>query len=92
MKAMFSVNISKGFAKWVEMSDSITEEAEKLGVKVDWAGCNPEETNVFIILDMQVAAQMKTFGEREDIAKAREEAGVDVSSTTLISMIDGVYP
>ena len=92
MKAMFSVNISKGFAKWVEMNDSITEEAEKLGVKVDWAGCNPQETKVFIILDMQDADQMKTFGEREDIAKAREDAGVDVSSTTLISMIDGVYP
>ena len=92
MKAMFSVNISKGFAKWVEMSDSITEEAEKLRIKVDWAGCNPEETKVFIILDMQDADQMKTFGEREDIAKAREDAGVDVSSTTLISMIDGVYP
>ena len=92
MKAMFSVNISKGFAKWVEMSDSITEEAEKLGIKVDWAGCNPEETKVFIILDMQDADQLKTFGEREDIAKAREDAGVDVSSTTLISMIDGVYP
>lgn len=92
MKAMFSVNISKGFAKWVEMSDSITEEAEKLGIKIDWAGCNPEETKVFIILDTQDADQMKTFGEREDIAKAREDAGVDVSSTTLISMIDGVYP
>ena len=34
MKAMFSVNISKGFAKWVEMSDSITEEAEKLGISL----------------------------------------------------------
>ena len=28
----------------------------------------------------------------EDIAKAREDAGVDVSSTTLISMIGEVYP
>ena len=92
MKAMLSVNISKGFAKWVEMSDSITEESEKLGIKVDWAGCIPEETKVFIILDMQDADQLKTFGEREDITKAREDAGVDVSSTTLISMIDGVYP
>ena len=62
MKAMLSVNISKGFAKWVEMSDSITEESEKLGIKVDWAGCNPEETKVFIIMDMQDADQMKAFG------------------------------
>ena len=29
---------------------------------------------------------------RANLAKAREDAGVDVSSTTLISMIEGVYP
>ena len=89
---MLSVNISKGFAKWVEMSDLITEESEKLGIKVDWAGCNPEETKVFIIMDVQDADQLKIFGEREDISKLREEGGVDVSSTTIISMIDRVYP
>ena len=90
-KGLFSVNISKGFAKWVEMSDIIAKDAQDVGVKVDWAGCNPDETKVFIILDMKDADQMKTFGEREDIAKAREDAGVDVSSTTLISFIDGEY-
>ena len=41
---------------------------------------------------MKDTDQMKTFGEREDIAKTREDAGADVSSTTLISMIDRVYP
>ena len=30
---------------------------------------------------------MKTFGERPDVAKRREEAGADVSSTTVISPI-----
>ena len=41
MKGLFSVNISKGFAKWVEMSHAIIKEVEALGgVKVDWAGCN----------------------------------------------------
>ena len=32
-------------------------------------------------------SQMKTFGERPDIVKARTEAGVAVSSTTVISPI-----
>ena len=76
----------------LEMIDAIAKEVEELRVKVDWAECNPDETKVFIILDMKDADQMKTFGEREDIARAREDAGVDVSSTTLISMIDEVYP
>ena len=30
---------------------------------------------------------MKTFGEREDVAKARADAGADVASTTIISPI-----
>ena len=34
-----------------------------------------------------VASQMKTFGERPDIMKARTEAGADVASTTVISPI-----
>jgi hypothetical protein len=40
MKGLFSVNISKGFAKWVEMSHAIINAVEAVGVKVDWAGCN----------------------------------------------------
>jgi len=30
---------------------------------------------------------MKIFGERENVAKAREEAGADVASTKIISSI-----
>ena len=40
---------------------------------------------------MQDPIQMKTFGEREDIARAREEAGADVSSTKIISTIGKDY-
>ncbi len=35
--------------------------------------------------------QMKTFGEREDVAKIRAEAGVDVASTKVISPIGEDY-
>ena len=34
---------------------------------------------------------MKTFGEREDIAKARAEAGAIVESTQIISPIGQMY-
>jgi hypothetical protein len=40
---------------------------------------------------MQDASQMKTFGERPGIVKARTEAGADVSSTTVISPIEEVW-
>ena len=40
-----------------------------------------------MIVHMQDASQMKTFGERPDIVKTRTEAGAAVSSTTVISSI-----
>ena len=91
MKMLVTVNISKGFAPWIQMSKDLTSEMEKAGVKMIWAGTNPEESKVFAVIEMQNADQMKTFGEREDVAKARAEAGADVASTTVISPIGEDY-
>ena len=44
-----------------------------------------------MLVEMKDPEQMKTFGEREDIAKARAEAGADVASTTVISPIGEHY-
>jgi len=91
MKMLVTVNISKGFATWVQMSKDMTPEMEKVGAKLIWAGTNPDESKVFALIEMQDPEQMKTFGEREDIAKARAEAGADVASTTVISPIGEHY-
>ena len=91
MKILVTVNISKGFATWVQMSKDMTPEMEKVGVKMIWAGTNPDESKVFVLVEMQDPEQMKTFGEREHVAKARAEAGADVASTTVISPIGEHY-
>jgi len=91
MKMLVTVDISKGFATWVQMSKDMAPEMEKVGVKAIWAGTNPDESKVFVLVDMQDPEQMKAFGEREDIAKARAEAGADVASTTVISPIGEHY-
>ena len=91
MKMLVTVNISKGFATWVQMTKDMTPEMEKVGAKMVWAGTNPDESKVFVLVDMQDPEQMKTFGEREDVAKARAEAGADVASTTVISPIGEHY-
>ncbi len=87
MKMLVTVNISKGFSRWKQMAESLNPEMEKAGVKMVWAGTNPDENKIFMVVDMKDPAQMKTFGERPDIVKARTEAGADVSSTTVISPI-----
>ena len=91
MKMLVTVNISKGFATWVQMSKDMAPEMEKVGVKMVWAGTNPDESKVVVLVHMQDPEQMKTFGEREDIAKARADAGADVASTTVISPIGEHY-
>tara|TARA_A100001011_G_scaffold205861_1_gene213986 strand:- start:568 stop:849 length:282 start_codon:yes stop_codon:yes gene_type:complete len=87
MKMLVTVNISKGFKIWKEMAKSLNPEMQKVGVRMVWAGTNTDESQVYMVVDMQDPAQMKTFGEREDVARARTEAGADVASTTVISPI-----
>ena len=57
------------------------------GAKVIWAAANPDETSIYVMMDVPNAELMQTFGLREDIKKAREGAGADVSSTTVITPI-----
>jgi hypothetical protein len=87
VRMLMTINISKGFKVWSEMAKSLEPEMNKVGAKMVWAGANPDESAVFVVMEMQDPSQIKTFGERPDIAKRREEAGADVTSTTMISPI-----
>ena len=84
---LVTVKISKGFKTWTEMAKSFEDEMPMEGAKIIWAAANPDETSIFVMMDVPDPEFMKTFGERPDVAKRREEAGDDVSSTTVISPI-----
>ena len=43
MKLLVTGNITKGFASWVQMQDGLAPEMEKIGIKLIWAGTNPDE-------------------------------------------------
>ena len=91
MKMLITVDISKGFAAWEQMAKGMAPEMEKVGVKMVWGGTNPDESKVFVLVEMDDPEQMQTFGEREDVAKARAEGGEDVASTTVFSPIGEHY-
>ena len=84
---LVTVKISKGFKTWTEMAKSFEDEVGEKGAKIVWAAANPDETSVYVMMDVPDAEFMKTFGERPDVVKRREEAGADVSSTTIITQI-----
>ena len=84
---LVTVNISKGFKTWTDMVKSMEEKTGAEGAKMVWAGTNPDETAVYMMIDVPNTEFMQTFGLREDVKKAREEAGADVASTTIITSI-----
>ena len=84
---LVTVKISKGFKVWTDMAKSLEKEAGEQGAKVIWAGTNPDETSIYVMMDVPDPEFMQTFGLRPDVKKAREEAGADVSSTTVITPI-----
>ena len=53
MKMLVTVNISKGFDRWKQMASSLNPEMEKVGVKMIWAGTNPDESKIFMVVDMK---------------------------------------
>ena len=84
---LVTVKISKGFKVWTDMAKSLEKEAGEQGAKVIWAGTNPDETSIYVMMDVPDPEFMQTFGLRPDVKKAREDAGADVSSTTVITPI-----
>ena len=84
---LVTVKISKGFETWTKMAQKMEKEMGSEGAKIVWAATNPDETSVYVMMDVPNPGFMQTFGLREDVKKAREEAGADVSTTTVITPI-----
>tara|TARA_B100001175_G_C19390540_1_gene581206 strand:+ start:89 stop:373 length:285 start_codon:yes stop_codon:yes gene_type:complete len=87
VRMLMTIKISKGWKTWSEMAKSLEPQMNETGAKIIWAGSNPDETAVYVLVEMKDPSYVKTFGERPDIVAIREEAGADVSSTTVISPI-----
>jgi len=87
---LVTIKISKGWQIWSEMAKGLEPQMNEAGSRIIWAGCNADETAVYVLVEMKDPSYIKTFGEREDIVAIREAAGADVSSTTPIAQI-GVY-
>ena len=84
---LVTVNISKGFKTWTKMAKTMQDFAGTEGAKIIWAAANPDETAVYVMMDVPNPEFMQSFGLREDVKKAREDAGADVASTTVITQI-----
>ena len=88
---LVTINISKGWDTWSKMVKGLEPKMNEVGSKVLWAGCNADETAVYVLVEMNDPSFIKSFGEREDIVAIREAGGADVSSTTPVTQISHYF-
>ena len=84
---LVTVNISKGWDTWSEMAKDLEPQMNEVGSKILWAGCDTDETAVYILVEMNETTVIKTLGEMTGFVAIKEATGTDVSSTTSIAKI-----
>ena len=73
------------------MAKSLELRMNEVGSKILWAGCNAEETAVYVLVETKDPSFLKSFGEQEEIEAISEAGCTDVSSTTLITQISNYF-
>ena len=73
---LVTINISKGGETWSQMAKGLEPRMNKVGAKILWAGCNADETAVYVLVEMKDPSFLKSFGEQEEIVAIREKGGV----------------
>ena len=73
------------------MAKGLEPRMNEAGSKILWAGCNADESAVYVLVEMKDPSFLKSFGEQEEIVAIREEGGADVSSTTPITQISNYF-
>ena len=88
---LVTINISKGWKTWSQMAKGLESRMNEVGSKILWAGCNADETAVYVLVEMKDPSFLKSFGEQDEIVAIREAGGADVSSTTPITQISNYF-
>ena len=73
------------------MAKGLEPRMNEVGSKILWAGCNADESAVYVLVEMNDPSFLKSFGEQEEIVAIREAGGADVSSTTPITEISNYF-
>ena len=88
---LLTVNISNGWNTWCQMAKGLEPSMNEVGSKILWAGCNVDESTVYVLVEMKDPSFLKSFGEQQEIVAIREAGGADVSSTTPITEISNYF-
>ena len=88
---LVKINNTKGWNTWCQMAKGLEPRMNEVGSKILWAGCNADESAVYVLVEMKDPSFLKSFGEQQEIVAIREAGGADVSSTTPITEISNYF-
>ena len=49
---LVTINISKGWETWSQMAKGLEPRMNEVGSKILWAGCNADESAVYVLVEM----------------------------------------
>ena len=87
MKFLSTFKINKGFDIWLKLVDELQSYTKKYELKMIFACTNDEETRVWDMGEANNAELVTDFLNDQEVINMRTEAGVDLESSEVLSMI-----
>jgi len=87
MKFLTTFKINKGFDIWLELVDKLKPFMEKYEYNMMFACTNEDETRVWDMGEATNPDLVTDFLNDQDVINMRKEAGVDLESSEVLSMI-----
>jgi hypothetical protein len=91
MKILASVEITKGFDRWIEVNQKLSTKIKEHGLKFHEAISNFEETKVYMLIENTDPEKSMAFLSRDDVLEERLHAGVKVETQQMISDIAKIW-
>ena len=87
MKFLTTFKIKKGFNRWLKLVDELQPYMDKYEYKMMFACTNDEETRIWDMGEANNSDLVADFLNDQEVINMRTEAGVDLESSEVISMI-----
>ncbi len=87
MKFLSTFKINKGFDRGLKLVDELQPYTKKYELKMIFACTNDEETRVWDMGEANNAELVTDFLNDQEVINMRTEAGVDLESSEVLSMI-----
>ena len=87
MKFLTTFKINEGFDRWLKLVDELQPYMVKYEYKMMFACTNDEETRVWDMGEANNADLVTDFLNDQEVINMRKEAGVDLESSEVLSMI-----